>query len=90
MPANLQRKLPLQTRHAYLTLDGWALGTLVEQGAVTECEHHGHRRDRGDPDASNNARKEAWQNPFPGATTQACLAALEVMCGIGDLCPDCG
>jgi len=45
-----------------------ALDTLTEQGAVTECEHHGYRRDRADPDACNRASEEAWRNPFPGAT----------------------
>jgi len=31
-----QRKLPLQnTRRAYRTLQGWALGTLIQQDAVT-------------------------------------------------------
>jgi len=45
-----------------------ALGTLTEQGAVTECEHHGYRRDRADPDACNRANEEAWRNPFFGAT----------------------
>src|SRR6266702_4368622 len=45
-----------------------ALSTLTEQGAVTECEHHGYRRDRADPDACNRASEEAWRNPFPGAT----------------------
>ena len=45
-----------------------AVGTLTEQGAVTQCEHHGYRRDRADPDASNRASEEAWRNPFPGAT----------------------
>ena len=69
---------------------GWALGTLIEQGAVMECEHHGHRRDRADPDAWNRAREEAWRNPFPGATPEACIAAMdEVMRSIGDTCPDC-
>src|SRR5216684_2716687 len=32
-----------------------ALSTLTEQGAVTECEHHGYRRDRAEPDACNRA-----------------------------------
>jgi TRAP transporter TAXI family solute receptor len=45
-----------------------ALGTLTEQGAATECEHHGYRRDRVDSDACNRASEEAWRNPFPGAT----------------------
>jgi TRAP transporter TAXI family solute receptor len=44
------------------------LGTSTEQGAVTECEHHGYRRDRAAPDACNRASEEAWWNPFPGAT----------------------
>jgi TRAP transporter TAXI family solute receptor len=47
------------------------LGTLSEQGAVTECEHHGFRRDRADPDACNRASEEAWWKPFPGATPPA-------------------
>jgi hypothetical protein len=92
MPTNPRRKLPLQAaRPAYRTVQGWALGALIEHGAVVECEHHGHRRDRGDPDAWNRAREEAWRNPFRGATAEACLAAIEdVMRGIGDTCPDCG
>ena len=69
MPPNPQRKLPLHaTRPADRTLQGRQLGTLTEQGAVTECEHHGYRRDRADPDACNRASEEAWRNPFPGAT----------------------
>jgi hypothetical protein len=48
-------------RSAYRTLEGWALGVLIEQQAVSECEHHGHRRDRADPDAWNRAREEAWR-----------------------------
>jgi hypothetical protein len=77
-------------RPAYRTLDGWALGVLIEQQAVTECEHHEHRRDRSDPDAWNRAREEAWRNPFPGATPEACIIALdEIMRSIGDSCPDC-
>jgi hypothetical protein len=36
-------------RPAYLTLHGWALGTLVEHGAVIECLDHGHRLDKVDP-----------------------------------------
>ena len=83
MPSNPQRKLPFHpARPAYRTLQGWALGTLIEQGAVVECEHHGHRCDRADPDAWNRASEEAWRNPFPGVTPEACLAALdEVMRG---------
>jgi len=89
MLSNPQRKLPVHpARPAYRTLQGWALGALI--AAVLECEHYGHRCDRADPDAWNRAREEAWRNPFPGATPEACLAALaEVMHGVGDACPDC-
>ncbi len=69
MSPNPQRKLPLHaTRPADRTLQGGHLVRLIEQGAVTECEHHGYRRDRADPDACNRASEEAWWNPFPGAT----------------------
>jgi hypothetical protein len=91
MKSNSQRRLAASVvRPAYRTLEGWALGVLMEQQAVTECDHHGHRRDRSDPDAWNRAREEAWRNPFPGATPEACIAALEeVMQSIGDTCPAC-
>jgi hypothetical protein len=45
-----------------------ALGRLIEQGAMTDCEHQGHRFDRADPDVCNRASEEAWRNPFSGAT----------------------
>ena len=91
MKTSSQRKTSLPAgRPPYRSLEGWALGVLIEQHAVTECEHHGHRRDRSDPDAWNRAREEAWRNPFAGATPEACITALdEVMRSIGDSCPDC-
>jgi hypothetical protein len=91
MKSTLQSKLPTERgRPVYRTLAGWALGVLIEQQAVSACEHHGHRRDRSDPDAWNRAREEAWRNPFPGATPEACISALDdVMRSIGDTCPDC-
>ena len=77
-------------RLAYRTVEGWALGTLIGVGAVTECDDHGHRKDRSDPHAWERAREEAWRHPFPGATPEVCIAALdEVMGSIGDSCPDC-
>ena len=78
------------TRHPYRTVQGWALGTLIDQGAVTECDHHGHRKDRSDPDAWERAREEAWRHPFPGATPETCLKALDEVAGsIGETCPEC-
>lgn len=91
MKSNLQRRLPLsRPRAAYRTLGGWALGVLMEEEAVIECEQHGHRRDRADPDAVRRARERAWSEPFPGVSPEACLAAIEAaLQAVGDTCPDC-
>jgi TRAP transporter TAXI family solute receptor len=48
-----------------------ALGRLIGQGAVNECEHQGYHRDRADPDVCNRASEEAWWNLFPGAAPPA-------------------
>ena len=77
-------------RGAYLTLHGWALGTLIDCGAVIECADHGYRLDRADPHAWNCAREEAWRNPFLGATPEDCIAEMDtIRHGLGDTCPDC-
>ena len=91
MKSNAQRRLPFQGgRPTYRTIDGWALGILMEQGAVTECDHHGHRRDRSDPDAWNRAREEARLSPFPGTTAEVSVVAINaVMSSVGETCPDC-
>jgi hypothetical protein len=91
MKTSSQRKASTAlARPAYRTVEGWALGVLMEQHAIAECSHHGHRKDRSDPEAWNNAREEAWRNPFSGATPEACIEAMEdVMRSIGDSCPDC-
>ena len=84
------RKHSPAPRKAYRTLQGWALGTLIDHGVVTECEHHGHRRDRADPEAWNRARETALSDPFPGSTPEESVKAMrEVLRGIGDTCPDC-
>lgn len=81
---------PASTAGPYRTVGGWALGVLVECGAVTECDHHGHRRDAADPDAWKQVLETARHSPFPGATYEASIRALEeVIAGIGDTCPDC-
>jgi hypothetical protein len=85
------KSFPPRSRAAYLSLGRWALGTLIEHGAVHECEHHGHRRDRSDPEAWNQAREAAREAPFPGTTAEQSLAALDEVAGsIGENCPDCG
>jgi hypothetical protein len=90
MKSNAQRKLPLEIlRPTYRTLEGWALGLLLEQHAIRECEEHGQIRDRTDPEAWNRAREVASHSPFPGTSVEASVAALDdVMQPIGDTCPD--
>jgi hypothetical protein len=79
-----------QLRPAYRTLEGWALGTLLEEHAVRECADHGHMRDRSDPDAWNRAREAARAHPFAGTSAEISIAAIDdVMRSIGDSCPDC-
>jgi hypothetical protein len=91
MKSNVKRKPPQAPRPTYRTLHGWALGTLIEQHAISECADHGHRRDKADPEAWNHAREEAWANPFPGASPEECITAMdEIMRSVGDSCPECG
>ncbi len=72
------------------TLEGWALGILLEAHAVTQCHEHGHMRDRTDPHAWDHARDIARQEPFPGTSPDKAVAAVdEVMRSIGDTCPEC-
>lgn len=90
MKSNAQRKRQQPVRERYRTLEGWALGTLIENHAVGECIDHGYCLDKADPDAWNHAREEAWRNPFPGKSREECLVALEeIMRSIGDSCPEC-
>jgi hypothetical protein len=91
MKTSAQRNQPVrQARAAYRTLHGWALGTLIEEHAVVECSDHGHRKDKSDPDAWNHALDQARHHPFPGASTQECIAEMEeIMASIGDTCPNC-
>jgi hypothetical protein len=43
-----------------------ALGSMIERGAATECQHQRYRAPA-DPDACNRASEgAAWWNPFPG------------------------
>jgi len=56
-----------------------ALSSLTEQGAVTECEHQGYRRDRADLEACNRASEEAWRKPFPGAIPPPAASQLPII-----------
>lgn len=93
MRSNAKRLEPPSSpasRPAYRTIEGWALGILLEEQAIRECEEHGHIRDRADPEAWNRAREVARHYPFPGTSPETSVAAIDnVMRSIGDTCPGC-
>jgi hypothetical protein len=75
---------------AYQTIEGWALGLLIEVHAVAECHEHGFYRDLGDPEALRNAKEIAASEPFRSfSPVEAILAIEKVMGSIGDTCPVC-
>jgi hypothetical protein len=77
-------------REPYKTLRGWAIGLLLETGAIRECVDHGHLCDATDPEAWRRARQIASRHPFPGALLGEGVAVIEdIMASIGDTCPDC-
>ncbi|UFZ07274.1 hypothetical protein LQG66_13605 [Bradyrhizobium ontarionense] len=84
MPATTTR------RPAIRSLDGWAIATLRETGAIVECEPHGWMREYGDPHARIRALRIGRDDPPPGSSASDAVAAIEkVLAGIGDTCPDC-
>ena len=53
----------------YRTLDEWALGILMEQRAVADCDDYGHRRDGSDPDAwTEPGKRRVAAEPWRSAT----------------------
>jgi hypothetical protein len=88
--AALARQPELPLIRPYRTLQGWAIGLLLETHAIKECEEHGHMQDRTDPNAWRRARELASKYPFRGATPAEAVQALDdVMQSIGDTCPEC-
>ncbi|CCD94363.1 conserved hypothetical protein [Bradyrhizobium sp. ORS 375] len=80
----------LVTRPATRSLEGWAIATLREAGAIVECDEHGWMQERGDPHALARARDVARDDPPRGICSSEALAAIEeALAGIGDSCPDC-
>ena len=79
-----------ERRAAYRTIEGWAIGILLDAGAIKECEEHGNMQCRGDSDARARAYDTARGAPFPDASVEHAVAALhDVLGSIGDTCPDC-
>jgi hypothetical protein len=77
-------------REPYRSLRGWAVGLLLETGAIRECVDHSHLCDVTDPDAWRRARHIASISPFKGATPAEAIAVIEdIMRSVGDICPEC-
>jgi hypothetical protein len=77
-------------REPYRSLRGWAVGLLLETGAIRECVDHSHLCDATDPDAWRRARRIASISPFRGAAPAEAVAMIEdIMHSIGDTCPEC-
>jgi hypothetical protein len=63
---------------------------LLEAGAILECEEHGCAKDYADPHARERALLVARQDPPPGVSPDAAVAAVrDVLDTIGDTCPEC-
>jgi hypothetical protein len=79
-----------ERRPAWRTLEGWAIGVLLEAGAIKECDDHGYMQCRGDPDARTRAYDTARAHPPDGCSPEDAAATLhDVLGAIGDTCPDC-
>jgi hypothetical protein len=77
-------------REPYRSLRGWAVGLLLETGAIRECLDHSHLCDATDPAAWRRARQMASNYPFKGATPAEAVAMIEdIMRSVGDICPEC-
>jgi hypothetical protein len=77
-------------REPHRSLRGWAIGLLLETGALRECVDHSHLCDATDPDAWRRARQIASAHPFKGASPAEAVAAVEdIMRSVGDSCPKC-
>jgi hypothetical protein len=77
-------------REPYRSLRGWAVGLLLETGALRECVDHSQLCDATDPDAWRRARRIASEHSFKGASPAEAIAAVEdIMRSVGDSCPEC-
>jgi hypothetical protein len=79
-----------ELRPAFRTLEGWAIGLLLETGPIRECEERGWMKDRTDPHARERAIAMALHDPPTGVSPERATAAVrQVFSSVGDTCPDC-
>jgi hypothetical protein len=71
-------------------VDRWAIGLLLEAGAMHKCDQHGWAKDRTDPHAREAAFRIARADPLAGLSPDQAVAAVrEVLESVGDTCPEC-
>ena len=76
-------------RPDFRTVDRWAVGILLEVGAIHECDQHGWAKDRTDPHARSEALRLARDEPLPGLSSEEAVAAVRgVLDAVGDTCPE--
>jgi hypothetical protein len=77
-------------RRDFRTVDRWAIGLLLEAGAIHKCDEHGWAKDRTDPHARQEALRVAREEPLAGLSSDEAVAAVcEMLHSVGDTCPEC-
>jgi hypothetical protein len=77
-------------RPDFRTVDGWAIGLLLEAGAIHKCDEHGWAKDLTDPHARQQAPRIAHEEPPAGLSSDEAVAAVRaVLDSVGDTCPEC-
>jgi hypothetical protein len=77
-------------RPDFRTVDRWAIGLLLEAGAIHKCDEHGWAKDRTDPHAWQEALRVAREEPLAGLSSDEEVAAVrEMLDSVGDTCPEC-
>jgi hypothetical protein len=89
----IQRGCKMLTRDRrpdFRTMDRWAIGLLLEAGAIHKCDQHGWAKDRADPHAREEALRLAREEPLAGLSPDEGVAAVShVLDSVGDTCPEC-
>ena len=77
-------------RPDFRTVDRWAIGLLLEAGAIHKCDQHGWAKDRTEPHAREEALRIARETPLACLSSEEAVAAVrEVLDSVGDTCPEC-
>lgn len=80
----------VREKPAARTIESWAIGLLLEVGAIKKCPEHGYMQCRGHPDARAEAFALAREEPPAGLSPEDAVAALrDILGGMGDSCPEC-